>query len=187
MKPRYNRSVALLAARKICAALKPVTERLIVAGSLRRRKPTVGDVEVLFVPKFEERQVDLLHRAPFDLAAEVIERMIEAGVLEQRLSVTGAPSWGGKNKLATHVSTGIPVDLFTATEANWWNYLVCRTGPKESNMAIAAAAQAKGWKWNPYGAGFSGPMGAKHVVGSEAEVFEFVGLPYREPWERGAA
>ena len=187
MKQRFDRAAALPVARELCQALEPVTARLIVAGSLRRRKPTVADVEILFIPRFERRRVDLLHSQDFDLAGERIDELLGGGILAMRPNIAGGTSWGGKNKLAVHVASGIPVDLFTASEANWWNYLVCRTGPKESNVAIAKAAEAKGWKWNPYGAGFSGPMGAKHPVTSEADVFEFAGLPYREPWERGAA
>lgn len=187
MKQRFDRAIALTVARELCQALEPVTSRLIVAGSLRRRKATVGDVEILYIPRTERRPVDLIHSEDFDLARERIDSLLSNGVLEMRPNVAGGTSWGGKNKLALHVATGVPVDLFTASEQNWWNYLVCRTGPKESNMAIAKAAEAKGWKWNPYGAGFSGSMGAKHAVTSEAGVFEFVGLPYREPWERGEA
>ena len=187
MKPRFDRAAALPVARELCQALEPVTSRLIVAGSLRRRKATVGDVEILFVPRTERRQVDLLHSHEFDLAGERIDALLAEGVLEMRPNIAGGTSWGGKNKLAIHVASGIPVDLFTASEANWWNYLVCRTGPAESNLAIATAAQAKGWKWNSYGAGFT-HLGSseRHAVASEAEVFEFVGLPFREPWERGA-
>jgi len=84
-----------------------------------------------------------------------------------------------------HVPTGVPVDLFSATPAIWFNYLVCRTGPAESNLAIAQAAQALGWRWNPYGSGFCNlTTGDCHSVASEREVFEFVGLPYREPSDR---
>jgi DNA polymerase/3'-5' exonuclease PolX len=88
-----------------------------------------------------------------------------------------------------HVASGIPVDLFATTEACWHNYLVCRTGPAESNIRIAAAAKARGWKWNPYGEGFSrgGPLAGPEearALRSEREVFEFVGLPYTEPEER---
>lgn len=50
--------------------------------------------------------------------------------------------WGEKNKLAVHVRTGIPVDFFAATEANWWNYLVCRTGGEQNNIAIASHLSA---------------------------------------------
>jgi DNA polymerase/3'-5' exonuclease PolX len=83
-----------------------------------------------------------------------------------------------------HVASGIPADLFAATRENWWNYLVCRTGPADSNMRICMGAQARGWKWNPYGAGFSDPEGNVRVMDSERAVFDFVGLPYREPEAR---
>lgn len=190
MKTKFPRAAALDVARELCAALKPATERLIVAGSLRRRKAEVGDVEILYIPK----------RGMFTPPGEIFARMCNVATLEldhllgngtltKRLSKTGTEAWGEKNKLAVHRS-GVPVDLFAATEENWWNYLVCRTGPGESNIAICNAAIARGWKWNPYGSGFSrGGFFAgeknEHAVTSEAEVFEFVGLPYLPPEKRG--
>jgi hypothetical protein len=59
----------------------------------------------------------------------------------------------------------------------WWNYLVCRTGPKESNIAISSAAKKRGWDWNPYGSGFS-RNGRIVEMKSERDVFKFVGLPW---------
>jgi len=90
------------------------------------------------------------------------------------------------------VPSGIPVDLFATTEECWYNYLVCRTGGKETNLAICRAANAKGWSWTPYGPGFTCHPGEvspeeyteQHLVHSEREVFEFVGLPYLEPRDR---
>ena len=83
-----------------------------------------------------------------------------------------------------HVPSGIPVDLFATTEACWFNYLVCRTGGADNNLAICFAAQRAGWKWTPYGPGFTRGSGEVHLVRSEREVFEFVGLPYLEPEQR---
>lgn len=187
MKTKFPRAVALAVAKELCDALKPVTERLIVAGSLRRRKAEVGDVEILFVPRTETVPDGLFDTKVESLVDRVLERLVGAGVLARRKNVNGSEMWGAKNKLALHAPSGVPVDLFVATEANWWNYLVCRTGPGESNIAICNAAIARGWKWNPYGAGFSRAVGLgteERAMGSEREVFEFVGLPWREPWER---
>lgn len=95
--------------------------------------------------------------------------------------------WGAQNKLARHVASGVPIDFFTTTAANFWNYLVCRTGGARTNVAICNAAIKKGWKWNPYGEGFSRAAGLGrevHAVASEREVFEFVGLDYLEPGDR---
>lgn len=189
-KRRFPRAMALPVARELCVALKPVSIRLICAGSLRRGAADVGDVELLFIPRFEDRQIDLLDKAPVDLAAERIEQLVRDGVLAKRPSKTGSFSWGELNKLAVHVASGIPVDLFTATEKNWWNYLVCRTGPASSNTRIAAEALRRGWHWHPYGSGFSrtnpetGSLEMRPME-SEAAVFAFVGLPALPPDRRG--
>lgn len=119
-----------------------------------------------------------------------LDRLIDARILNRRLNRDGRVTWGPQNKLARHVPSGIPVDLFATTELAWWNYLVCRTGPAELNKQIATAAQAKGWKWNPYGPGFSrdGPLaGARETVAatSEEQVFAFAGIPYLPPERRG--
>ncbi len=189
MKTRFPRAAALTVAKELCDALKPVTTRLIVAGSLRRRKAEVGDVEILFVPVVAQYKTGLFSEdtKSVSLVDECLAGMLKAGVLAKRPNRTGGFAWGEKNKLALHVASGIPVDLFAATDENWFNYIVCRTGPGESNIRIAAAAQKIGWQWNPYGAGFSRPNGLgreERRVTSEREVFEFVGLPYLEPWER---
>jgi DNA polymerase (family 10) len=187
MKARYARQTALDAARDVIAALRPVCEegRLIVAGSLRRRKQWVGDVEIVYVSRKESRPVDFFSNRDYNLADEAIAALVVAGVLEKRESVLGHTMYGNQNKLMRHVATGVPVDLFATSESSWFNYLVCRTGPKESNTAIAQAAQDKGWKWHPYGSGFTREDGrAAHDVTSEQDLFEFLGMPYLEPWER---
>ncbi len=181
-KVRHPRAVAIAVARELCGLLEPVTSEMKVAGSLRRMKRQVGDVEIIFIPRIETRPEGLFDTRTVDLAAEAIDKLLDRGVLAKREGESGHTGWGPKNKLAVHAASGIPVDLFTATEENWWNYLVCRTGPKESNEAIAKAAKARGWQWNPYGPGFTALTGREtRAMGSEQEVFAFVGLPYNEP------
>ena len=156
-------------------------------GSLRRRKPDVGDIELLYIPVIEERKDDtgLFISQEVNLVDEKLGCLVAEEKLELRRNVLGRQVYGPKNKLMRHVPTGIPVDLFAATEENWWNYLVCRTGPAELNVRICEAAIIKGWKWNPYGIGFTRADGqVVHASNSEQEVFTFVGLPYAEPWER---
>lgn len=185
-KQKFPRDIALPVARELCAILKPVTARLIVAGSLRRRKDAVGDIEVLYIPKFELRRSnnDLFASLDVNLADETIARMEASRILDRRKNVNGAETFGPMNKLMRHI-TGVPVDLFAATESNWWNYLVCRTGPAESNTRIAMAAQARGWRWNPYDVGFTRiATGEVREMHSEADVFAFVAMPYAEPWQR---
>jgi DNA polymerase/3'-5' exonuclease PolX len=181
---------ALAVAKLFCQFLKPHCAKLVVAGSLRRRKTLVNDIEILFVPSFvaEPDPEELFARTRVGNATErAIAALLAAGVLAKRLNVNGVEAWGEKNKLGVHAKSGIAVDLFTATKENWFNYLVCRTGGAENNVRICNAAIARGWKWRPYGDGFSRERYLRtenHVVQSEREVFDFVGLPYLEPWER---
>ena len=181
-KPRWPRAEALHVAEEICEALRAVTVKREIAGSLRRGKTMVGDIELLYIPRWSVAPLDMFSDLQ-NLAEKAIATLVEEGVLMARRNRNGGVAWGEKNKLAVHCRTGIPVDLFAATEANWWNYLVCRTGPAALNTRICVAAQRKRWKWNPYGAGFS-REGEIVTMTSEADVFEFVGLPYQKPEER---
>lgn len=185
-KVKWPRAAALEVARELCTRLKPFCEKLIVAGSLRRRKQEVGDVEILYISRTEARPVDMFTIGTVNLADEEIERMLEDGMLTKRASKIGGTAWGEKNKLALHRS-GMPVDLFRTVPDAWFNYLVCRTGPADSNTRIATEAKRLGYRWNPYGAGFTHLTdGTVTPMHSEAAVFEFVGLPHAEPWERNA-
>lgn len=190
-KPKFPRALAIGVAREIVAALQPccMTDRLIVAGSLRRRKAEVGDVEIVYVPIIEQRKgpsgdmfAPEAYR-PHNLADEAITLLIEGRVLEPRTNTLGHAMMGDSNKLLRHLSTGVPVDLFAIAAPSWWNYVVCRTGGEQTNIRIASEAKRKGWRWSPYSPGFkrAGQIRAMH---SEQEVFSFVGLPYQEPWDR---
>lgn len=65
-----------------------------------------------------------------------------------------------------------------------------RMAPACERLVVAGSLRRKAQrvgdnKWNPYGAGFTAiPDGAIVPMESEAAVFAFVGLPYREPWQR---
>ena len=100
------------------------------------------------------------------LADEGVASLVGQGVIAKRSSKTGTFSWGPNNKLAIHCATGMAVDLLTATEENWWNYIVRRTGPYQSNIRIASEARKRGWKWTPYG---FGPAAPARLTKSQAE------------------
>jgi DNA polymerase (family 10) len=184
VKTKFPRAAALAVARDLQQWLSPFCERLIFAGSLRRRKASVGDVELLYIPLFGTVRDGLFDTKQVSAVDVRLEALLAEGFLDKRLNVDGHTTWGEKNKLAVHAFSNIPVDLFAATPANWFNYLVCRTGSAENNTRIAAAAQNKGWKWNPYGMGFTDAHQRIIPVTCERDVFELAGLPYLEPWER---
>lgn len=188
MKTRFPAAEAARIAEMLRVDLVPYCHRVIVAGSLRRGRAEVGDIELVFIPRVEQcpRPGELFSDLEeVDVADSWLNTMVRSGTLAYRPNVKGSFTWGLENKLAIHVPSGIAVDLFATTEAAWFNYLVCRTGGAESNKRICMAAQAKGWKWNPYGAGFTSRDGLHHHrVSSEREVFDFVGLAYVDPKDR---
>lgn len=184
-KRRWRREVALAAADGVATLMRNACERMMVAGSVRRGKPMVGDVEIVYIPRYDSavRPGEMFPESRVNLAELAIDELVRIGILEKRLNVNGSPTFGERNKLMRHVSTGIPVDLFATTEDAWWNYIVCRTGGAETNVRICNAAIVKGWNWAPYGAGFKTPEGVR-AVKCERDVFDLVGLPYLEPEDR---
>jgi DNA polymerase/3'-5' exonuclease PolX len=155
-----------------------------VLGSLRRGKPEVGDVEILYVPKLGEIQKPgEMFGSTGSLADNYINGLI-GSKLEKRPNVNGQFCWGEKNKLAIHKATGMPVDLFATTRENWWVSLVIRTGPKEFNIALIEAAKKRGLQLHAYGAFTDLATGEPIYPTSERRVFELAGMPWIEPEER---
>ena len=167
-------------ANEILEWLKPYCSRIIVAGAIRRRKPNPNDIEILCIPKESD---NLLPYNP-DWLNTCILGLINNKKLNYRLNSKGSRVYGPKNKLLVHCPSGIPVDIFSTTEVNWWVSIVVRTGPKESNIKICMEAKKRGLKFHAYGDSFTKADGSKIVCHSEKEVFETAGLPYLPPERR---
>lgn len=186
MKTKFDASLAMPVAQELLSKIEPFTHRCVIAGSLRRGRPLVGDIELVFVPKLAHgKPVDLFIPPPKISKVDIaLEELLRLGLLAKRPNVKGSFTWGDSIKLAVHLPSGIPVDFFATIETSWFNYLVCRTGSAETNMRIATAAQAKGLKWHPFNQGFTDRCGHWLHVESEQQVFEIAGLPYLEPTAR---
>ena len=170
-KPFFRSYEARGIADGLLELMSPLCDRIAVAGSLRRGKRLVADIKIVYVPV--SGAVDLLL---VDLLAD--------GRLEKRANIAGAYTWGAKNKFTCHIPSGLPVDFFATDARCFDNYLFYRTGPADLCREIAERARVKGWRWCPYGGGFEHADGRVHVCGSEAEVFEFVGLEAVGPAHR---
>lgn len=179
-KTRWPLEQAMGVAAELIGLLAPSCERIAVAGSVRRGRPTVGDIELVYISA-TVASPSLFGDMTESKMEDAICRLLSDGVLARRRDRMFAVTWGAVNKLAVHEASGIPVDLFATTPGCWHNYMVCRTGPADSNLAIARAAMRRGWKWTPYGHGFEDARGEVIVVKSEREVFDLLGLP-PPPW-----
>ncbi len=183
---KYPRAEALAVAERLVDRLKPYCTRILIAGSLRRLKAEVSDVEICYVPRIVSRPEPgaLFGTVDVDLAEEQIAGLLKASQLRKRPNDLGAFTWGPQNKLAVDVETGVPVDLFATKEECWFNYTFCRTGSAEMNQKVATMARARGLHWHPYGMGFTDEAGRLLKVEKEEDVFRWIGLPYYEPEDR---
>lgn len=168
--------------------LNPHCIRCKVAGSLRRGKRFVSDIELLFIPKTDAIRQSLFAEdepAKLDRAEIFINELLARGVINKRASIRNSFCWGAQNKLAIHTASRIPIDFFATTELFWWMALVVKTGGKQNNINLAQAAIARGWRLEAYSSGFRSMRGlGYHDATSEADVYKFVGLPYLNPQNR---
>lgn len=182
---KWPRGLGRAVALELIERLEPYCQRIEVAGSIRRGKPMVGDVELLFVPKIRLKKASInasIVEVPETDA--IIDTMLADGTLAKRLSSVRRTTWGPANKLAVHVGTGMAVDLFGTTTVAWWNALTCRTGGAETNKKLAQSAIANGRNWNVYGQGVTMADGTVIRAESEEHVFELCGVSFLRPDER---
>lgn len=186
-KTKWPYADALAVAQSLKSRLERFCSRIEIAGSLRREKSMVGDIELLYVSLAHTVPVSLFgEKTEIPLVDSALKIMLGDGTLEKRKNSKGHETFGDKIKLLRHVASGIPVDLFSTNEESWWNYLVCRTGPAESNIRICQEAIALGFKWEPYSSGFKRADSDERSprMESEKDVFDFVGLALLPPHKR---
>lgn len=183
-KKQWPAADAMKVAEELQARLSPACERIAIAGSLRRSKPTVGDVEILFVPRLAKRPDGLFDEKIVSVASEACDQLLRDGILAKRPNVNGSFAWGEANKLAVHVASGIPVDLFATTAPCWYVALVIRTGSKDTNLRLTTGANKRNASLKAYGAGVEWSDGTVTQAESERHVFEMCGVPYLEPSRR---
>lgn len=180
-KPKFPRREALKVAESLKQLIGNLCERIEIAGSLRREKDYVSDIELVYVPK---RPPNLLGDPDpdNDFVTSALNQLLTEHVITKRRCMGGGVIWGALNKLALHVPSGIPVDFFATTELNWINSLFVRTGGKRMNLIITMAANKRGYSFEAYGCGFRClTENLIKVNRSEEDIFRFCGLKYLEP------
>ena len=187
-KKRWPAADAIKVADELLAALWFFCERIEVAGSLRRKRAMVGDVEVLYVPAIETRKVDMFTNGDFNTAEEAIAELLASGIISKRPNIAPHYTWGALNKLAIHCASGIPVDMFATTANHFPMSLVIRTGPKDFNFRLIAGAEKRGFKVHAYdhGSGAFTEIATGRNVYPETEkaVLRMAGLDWIEPEHR---
>lgn len=176
-------------AGEVLELLMPYCHQIEIAGSVRRKKPFVSDIEILYRPKEAKREVfgDMFATEYFYPVNDLINQLLTDGIISKRPNVAGGFTWGRLNKLAIHGESGIPLDLFCEPVPHaWGRSLVIRTGPKELNISLITAAAARGIKLHAYGEPATEADSPTIVLDctTEQQVFDLCGVPYIHPEDR---
>jgi DNA polymerase/3'-5' exonuclease PolX len=174
------------AAEELVSLLGPFCERIEVAGSIRRNRAQVGDIELLAISKTSPAYVlhpDTLRPLFWIHLDAQVRELIAKDLLRYRLNKLGRKTYGRLNKLLIHVASGIPVDLFSTIEENWGMSMVVRTGPKEFNIKMMTRLKALGLQGHAYG-GVTDKEGKELTCPTEVEVFRLLQWPYVAPEQR---
>lgn len=153
-------SDALRAADGVIAALRaaaPGVREASYAGSLRRARPTIGDLDIL---------------AAADDPATVVQAFI---TLPQ---VAGVESSGGE-KATVYLHNGMQADLIAVVPQLWGSALQHFTGGKAHNIRFRELALERGLSFSEHG--FKRVDGSVLTCATEEEVYAAVGLPWIPP------
>jgi len=126
------------------------------AGSFRRRRETIGDLDILVLAANR---------------AKAIEDILAYEPIEDRLAV-------GEEKVSVRLASGLEVDFRFFDAAEFGAAMMYFTGSKAHNIAVRKRAQKRKWKLNEYGL-FAGK---RRIAGrSEEEVYKKLGLAWIPP------
>ena len=155
---RFKLATAAQYAEPLRAFLQAIrgVAQVTVAGSFRRMRETVGDLDILVTTA--EPDAVMQHFTAYDEVAEVLS--------------------AGSTRGSVVLKCGLQVDLRVVSETSYGAALHYFTGSKAHNIAIRRIAQKLGLKVNEYGV-FRGE--ARIAGETEESVYRAVGLPYIEP------
>jgi DNA polymerase (family 10) len=147
-------------ARQVAEALRAHAgiERLEIAGSLRRMRESVKDIDILVTSTMPARVIDTLVALPS--VAEVTGR--------------------GDTKASVRHQDGLAIDLRVVEPAAFGAALQYFTGSKEHNVRLRQLAIQRGLKLSEYGV-FEEESGARVAGATEEDVYAAVGLPWIPP------
>jgi DNA polymerase/3'-5' exonuclease PolX len=181
MDKKYPYQEAISVATSVVNLLKPGCFKIDIAGSLRREKNFVHDIDIVLQPLMSavHGQLTLFEEE------SVIQMPIALNCILDTSFQTACINFNKYYRTLQIIYRGIPVDLFL-TEPDGENYgalLQMRTGSAEFNMRLAAKAKSLGAHYN---AGHGIFMGDQRLDdGTEAGIFATLGYKYVEPKLRG--
>lgn len=178
--------------------IAPYCEKVLIVGSIRRKRPQVNDIDLVAISKVRvEEQPDWFTtktvRIP-ELYIRITD-LIRAETVKVRTKKDGKVMVG--DKIAMVEFEGFGVDIYYADWDTWGGLVLIRTGSVEHNIILTTKAGERGWKLHADGTGVWNTredipenvqldkLGFKRLDdGTEEGIFKVLEVPYREPWER---
>ena len=157
---RIQLGVALDLAEQLLAELRSLraVRRAAYAGSLRRMRETVGDIDLLIT---SDRPTDVMRAfCALPLVARVLAH--------------------GPTRASVLTTKGVRVDLRIVAPAVWGAALLYFTGSKAHNIRIREIAVRAGFKLSEYGL-FEVESGRQLAAATEEEIYARLGLPWIAP------
>lgn len=166
----------------LVARLRPACERIEIAGSIRRGRPQVGDIEIVAIPRFEERK----RAAQGTLfGPERAPRTERASLLWDAVDALGVTCTKRGPVYRQFTWRGVRVDVYTCERGNWGWILFHRTGPgylraKIGSMLVDQGfAAVDGWIWDARGLSID-----RVETPEEDDVFRLLGIAPLSPERR---
>lgn len=181
MSATYTLREARPIAEEIAAAFSPYCERIKIAGSIRRERAYVKDIEIVCIPKVTIKPPDVdIFGEP--VGAPVAERdpgflMVVDSLADPHIK--GDPKQGRYIQFGTR--WGIKVDLFTATPQTWGYIMAIRTGSADFSHALALLWSRQGYKGK---GGVLTRGGAPVDIPEESDLFNRLGMRTPHPSQR---
>jgi len=189
MSERFPREYALVHAQAMIEHMKPLCRRIEIAGSIRRGRDKVKDIEIVAQPITVAVGTNLFGEStghePADLAEAIKQyNAIEEHPIEYRpVGKDGQERDGRRFKALSVGKAKIPVDLFIVLPpATWGVIFLLRTGSADFNLRIIERAKDLGIRLN------NGRLidrnGSQIPTLEEKDVFAALRVKYKEPKDR---
>ena len=146
---------AKLIAERVKSTLALYCDRIEIAGSIRRQKPIVNDIDLVIIEK------------P-DAVLNLTTALFTMGVLKIN---------GPDIKRLYLPNDNITIDIYIATPLNWSTLSLIRTGSKENNIRLCSLARRKGWHLEASGGGLCDEDGNRIAGETEESIYQALGFP----------
>jgi len=161
---RLDTAADVVARVERALAGEPSVRQVVPAGSFRRRRETVADIDMLVETDRPDEVIGRLHESPW------VDRAGGNG---------GRP--GGRTRTTVQLLHGPQLDLMTMPVGAAGTYVVHFTGSAAHNVKLRAIARDLGWSLSEHGfTSLNDPLDVR-TFETEEQVYEFLGMAFIPP------